>query len=178
MIKATRCFESITLCCEQSHGLLAQFTKNPPIFSLDICMSSCSWALWKVSWKFHWDRSWSRNLLLLTDRRWFRTIAYITPKNIRWGHWVHATFRRVNNRVALRATYEFLCAIRERVEWRSPREFRDYLHTSYRRDIFATGICIRLRAISRSRWRAPEGWNQKWGWLKLHFLPIAVLPSA
>lgn len=126
----------------------------------------------------HWDRSWGRNLLLLTDRRRFRTIAYITPKNIRWGHWVHATFRRVNNRVALRATYEFLCAIRERVEWRSPREFRDYLHTSYRRDIFATGICIRLRAISRSRWRAPEGWNQKWGWLKLHFLPIAVLPSA
>lgn len=96
----------------------------------------------------HWDRSWDRKLFLLTDQRRIRTVAYITPKNIRWGHWVHATFRRVNNWIALyeRATYEFLCANApgdgRRENFAISSRWRRYI-ASYRRDIFATGICIR-----------------------------------
>jgi len=63
-----------------------------------------------------------------------------------------------------RATNEFLCAIRECAEHQE-----NSAASSHRRDIFATGICIRRPVVSRSRWRAPEGWNRKWGWLKCTF---------
>lgn len=36
---------------------------------------------------------------------WIWTVAYITPKNTRWGHWVHATFCRQST-TELRTTSE------------------------------------------------------------------------
>lgn len=97
---------------------------------------------------------------------WIRMVVYISLKI--YGEIIEYTRHSVDSQQPSelrykRATYEFLCAIRECAK------HQENSAASSRRDIFATGICIRLPVVSRSRRHAPEGWNRKWGWLKCTF---------
>jgi len=125
---------------------MAQFTENSPIFSIYL--------------RPNITKSFVKVIAIEAGRNFSDRSTWngCVSKNIRWGHWVHATVipsTVTTELVALRSTYEFLCAICRAVSTkRIPRLARD---VSHRCDILATGICIRLPAISRSRCHLKDG---------------------